>query len=107
MAKSKSKNDLIQNITNRYRVTAREARDIVTAAGSVYMSGYGKTVGASKSAVKDVAKQVAETGRAAVTGKKGTTAGKVNRYKSGNTRYTEYTPGTSRDSAKRRKIRNK
>jgi hypothetical protein len=31
MAKPKDKKSLIQDITNRYRVTAREARDIVTA----------------------------------------------------------------------------
>ena len=73
---------IVQDITNRYRVTAREARDIVTA-----VSTSGKALGkamekgnvnraaqtARKSTV-DIAKQVGEVGKAAVTGKKGTTA---------------------------------
>jgi hypothetical protein len=39
MAKPKDKKSVIQDITNRYRVTAREARDIVTA-----ISTLGRTV---------------------------------------------------------------
>jgi hypothetical protein len=36
MAKPKDKKSIIQDITNRYRVTAREARDIVTAINNFY-----------------------------------------------------------------------
>jgi len=58
---------LIQDVTNRYRVTAREARDIVTAAGTVAKTRNPKFVG-------DVVKQVKEVKTAATTGRKGTTA---------------------------------
>ena len=79
---AKDLNKIVQDITNRYRVTAREARDIVTAVSSA-----GKTVssavknptattrGEMVKSAKNVVKQVAETGKAAATGKKGTTAG--------------------------------
>ena len=68
---------LVQDITNRYRVTAREARDIVTAVGNVgnnvlfgkeaIQAGRGKVI-------KNIARQVKETATAATTGKKGTTS---------------------------------
>ena len=58
---------LVQDVTNRYRVTAREARDIVTAAGTVAKTRNPKFVG-------DVVKQVKEVKTAATTGRKGTTA---------------------------------
>jgi hypothetical protein len=80
---SSGKKDLMsiaQDITNRYRVTAREARDIVTSVGSLGKASVlresGDTSGMKKAA-KDVFKQVKETGKAAVTGKKGTTAAKA------------------------------
>jgi len=114
MAKQKNPNDkiknrqsdLIQNITNRYRVTAREARDIVTAVGTV-----GKTLKGSKtmslpkdekapvSAIKNLGRQVKETSRAAITGKSGTTSGTFKSYGSldGASRYKE---GTKRGSRK-------
>jgi hypothetical protein len=82
MAKPKDKESLIQDITNRFRVTAREARDIVTA-----VSGAGKALGVAsekgnvggaagkaRGAVANIGKQIAEVGSTAVTGKKGTTA---------------------------------
>jgi hypothetical protein len=68
---------LIQDVTNRYRVTAREARDIVTSAATVadaYSTGKSGNI---KKAAGDVVKQVKETGKAAVTGKSGTTAMKA------------------------------
>ena len=80
---AKDKKNLIQDITNRYRVTAREARDIVTAvsnAASVAYSNAGQRTAAGPQTgrmVKDIAKQVKETAVAARTGKKGTTALKV------------------------------
>ena len=85
-------NDLATKITNRYRVTAQEARDIVKAVSNVKeaatmsakdvktstMPYYLKTrAKATAGAAKDVARQTKETARAAATGKKGTTAGKV------------------------------
>jgi uncharacterized protein YoxC len=78
---------LIQGITNRYRVTAREARDIVTAVGTVGRAAYNSigdktnplnTTATSKKnlagSVKNLAKQVKEVGVASATGKKGTTS---------------------------------
>ena len=76
--------DLIQNVTNRYRVTAREARDIVTAAGTAFQADQGAAIKAhggqgvaSGPAGKNFVKQVKETAVAAATGKKGTTSDKV------------------------------
>ena len=63
--------ELIQDITNRFRVTAREARDIVTAVGTNMNAEGGKQYAASK---KNVVRQVKETASAAVSGKKGTTS---------------------------------
>jgi len=62
---------LVQDVTNRYRVTAREARDIITAAGTFFNASNAKQNSASN---KNLAKQVVETGKAAITGKKGTTS---------------------------------
>ncbi len=82
MAKNKDQSSLIQDITNRYRVTAREARDIVTAvAGAGKALGkasekgnVGGAAGKARGAVANVGKQIVEVGKTAVTGKKGTTA---------------------------------
>jgi hypothetical protein len=67
---------LTQNITNRYRVTAREARDIVTAVGTTISRGlpseFKKKI--PNQSGTNLVKQIAETGRAAITGKKGTTS---------------------------------
>jgi hypothetical protein len=71
MAKPKDKKSLIQNITNRYRVTAREARDIVTAVSSVAASS---STGRLKKTGSNFVKQVKEVGTAATTGKKGTSS---------------------------------
>jgi len=71
---------LIQNVTNRYRVTAREARDIITAAGTVASTkntpaeGSGFRGTSKKTAVQNLKKQIVETGKAAVTGKAGTSS---------------------------------
>ena len=61
--KAEVKNNLIQDITNRFRVTAREARDIVTAVGTAIQEPNFKS---------DIAKQIKEVGPAATTGFKGT-----------------------------------
>ena len=68
---------IAQDITNRYRVTAREARDIVTAVGTAQQSGWAKErkdVANQGPGGKNLIKQVGETVRAAATGKKGTTS---------------------------------
>ena len=74
MAKPKDKESLIQNITNRYRVTAREARDIVTAVGTLTSAPNTKRL---KEGASNLAKQVKEVGTAAVKGKSGTTSSRV------------------------------
>jgi hypothetical protein len=77
---------LVQDITNRFRVTAREARDIVTAVSSAAGLAFDKNAYSSEregttkmgevgKAVKNIGKQIKETGTAAKTGKKGTTGG--------------------------------
>jgi hypothetical protein len=122
MAKSKDKKSLIQDITNRYRVTAREARDIVTAVGTLgrtvvdkniipggsnnSLAGKKMDTGASVSrksiseaAGRNLVKQVKETASAALKGKKGTSSAKVNtdtRDRMGNPRGGRY------DAAKKR-----
>ena len=63
---------IIQDITNRYRVTAREARDIVTAVGTAATSASSGFL--VKESLKNVGRQVKETAKAAKTGKKGTTS---------------------------------
>jgi len=85
-ARSKAGADVVQDITNRFRVTAREARDIVTAVSSAaglaldknaYSSEREGTTKAGEvgKAVKNIGKQIKETATAAKTGKKGTTGG--------------------------------
>ena len=78
-SRPKDKASLIQDITNRYRVTAREARDIATAVGTV-----GKSVLKSpqegispRKAVKNLKKQVKEVGASAAKGKKGTSSAQL------------------------------
>ena len=92
MAKPKDQKSLIQDITNRYRVTAREARDIVTAVGTV--AGRAAKGGDATGKGKDIAnlkKQIKEVGVAAKTGKKGTTSdieGRTVEMPKGSGRYT-------------------
>jgi hypothetical protein len=110
---------LIQNVTNRYRVTAREARDIITAAGTVgrtvvdnnivpkngSLKGKGLGTGNKsraatvEAAVRNTVKQVGETASAAATGKKGTSSAKIKtdmRDSYGNPRGGEYNPAKKR-----------
>ncbi len=76
--KAGEKENLIQDITNRFRVTAREARDIVTAVGTLAQSSTSsKNPQSQGPAVKNLVKQVKETASAAATGKKGTTSDRV------------------------------
>lgn len=65
---------LIQDVTNRYRVTAREARDIVTSVSSAAKAAAtsGPTSSATKATVGNIGKQVKEVASAAKSGKVGT-----------------------------------
>jgi hypothetical protein len=101
--KAGAKANLIQDITNRFRVTAREARDIVTAVGtygtlkfdpdSKYDRYSTQKIEKAK-AVENIKKQVSETVTAAKTGKKGTTSGRAT-FSDGEVPYT-YSSGTKR-----------
>jgi len=86
--KSNRLEKLVQDVTNRYRVTAREARDIVTAIGTAANAANEKQV---KSSNKNLVKQVAEVGKAAITGKSGTTSDKatIKMYKNEPNVYTK------------------
>ena len=81
---------LIQDVTNRYRVTAREARDIVTAVGTVAKIPVTKYIkentslgndSPAKAALKNLGQQIKETGKAAATGKKGTKSDRIGKLK--------------------------
>jgi hypothetical protein len=92
----------IQQIAKRFNITAREARDIATAVGTV-----GKAVQQNRGfygsdAVSNLKTQVKETAKAAVTGKKGTESNQIRSYKTTPTqglRSAMY-QGLSRDKAK-------
>jgi hypothetical protein len=72
-ARSKSGASTVAAVAKRFGVTAREARDIATALGTAATN---VKTGATKSFktkdVENIKRQVKETARAAVTGKKGT-----------------------------------
>jgi hypothetical protein len=102
------KKSLAQDITNRYSVTAREARDIVTAVISgakAIVTPSGSFGGAPKKPATlvrvagDIAKQAGETYTAATKGKPGTSAGKLKtmiRGDSGLPADVQYYEGTKR-----------
>ena len=74
-SKPDKKTSLIQDITNRYRVTAREARDIVTAAATLGTAiGSPSKTASTVKAAKNLGTQIKETAKAATTGKTGTSA---------------------------------
>lgn len=86
MAKAKDKSSLIKDISKRYKLTAREARDVFTSVGTFIKTinetkpdprGLTPTVAsrnANRAAASDVKKQVKEVISAAKSGKTGTTA---------------------------------
>ena len=87
-ARSKAGASTVAAVAKRFGVTAREARDIAKAIGNVAESAVAakniKNPGqqylggqALKASVKDLKKQVKETGRAAKSGTKGTRAGNL------------------------------
>jgi hypothetical protein len=84
--KKTAKPSTLKQIAKRFGITAREARDIATAVGTVISTtaqlkpsagGMGSTGASSRrqrQAVSDLGKQIKETATAAKTGKSGTTA---------------------------------
>ena len=74
----KSGGSALKEITKRFGITAREARDIATAVGTLAVGTKrnikGDLYSESKTPVKNIVKQVKEVGTAAVKGKKGTTS---------------------------------
>ena len=76
----------LDKVAKRFNITTREARDIATAVGTLGRAVVDKNViglkqyggqGKVEAGVRGVVKQVRETGRAAATGKRGTTAAKI------------------------------
>jgi len=82
----------IAQIAKRAGITAREIRDVVTAAGTIATSANPKQAKAAKS---NIAKQIKETVVAAKTGKKGTTSDKAT-IKMSKTKPNTYTKGMQR-----------
>ena len=80
---TKGKPSTVAAVAKRFGVTAREARDIATAVGTLGKAAAvtaqfpSMNKGVAKSAAKNLVKQVKETGTAAATGKKGTTSSKA------------------------------
>jgi hypothetical protein len=83
-----AKPSTVAQVAKRFNITVREARDIAAAVGNVAKSAASATnldrtgnqyLGgmALKASVKDLKKQVKETGRAAKSGTTGTRAGKL------------------------------
>jgi hypothetical protein len=78
-SRSKSGASTAAAVGKRFGITAREARDIATALGTVAGRAITGTCGANDptakgKAAKNLVKQIKETGVAAATGKKGTTS---------------------------------
>jgi hypothetical protein len=82
-ARNKAGASTVAAVAKRFGVTAREARDIATAVGTLGKAAVvtaqfpGMNKGVAKSAAKNLVKQVKETGTAAKSGKKGTTSSKA------------------------------
>jgi hypothetical protein len=71
--KPKAKPSTVQQVAKRFGITAREARDIATAVGTAVTNVKTGASGSFKTKdVENIKRQVKETARAAVTGKKGT-----------------------------------
>jgi len=76
-ARSKSGASTAAAVGKRFGITAREARDIATALGTVAgraITGSANDPTAKGKDIKNLKKQIKEVGVAAVTGKKGTTS---------------------------------
>jgi hypothetical protein len=99
----------ISEVRKRADVTAREARDIVTAVANVFGPGGQKRTdinrgGKGPTVVKNLGRQIKETAVAAATGKKGTRSDITKLYpsqvKGSNRNVVEYTKGTQRGKRK-------
>ena len=92
--KSSAKPSTVQQVAKRFGITAREARDIATAVGTLAVGTKrnikGDLYSSSKMPVQNLVRQVKEVGTAAVKGKRGTTS-------------DEMTPGIVKPGGKRRK----
>ena len=78
-SRSKSGASTVAAVAKRFGITAREARDIATALGTVAGRAVTGTYGANDptakgKATKNLKKQIKEVGVAAIKGKKGTTS---------------------------------
>jgi len=67
----------LDKIAKRFGITAREARDIATAVGTLAKATTMKGASIKSQAAKNVVSQVKETARAATTGQPGRTSGKI------------------------------
>ena len=78
-------------VVKRAKIVAREARDIPTsvstAAKVAARTAQGKTTWGRQTGAKNIAKQIVETGRAVVTGKKGTEAPRTKKLRDKETYY--------------------
>ena len=110
----------LEKVAKRYKITAREARDIATAVGTlgravvdrnvIGIGGRSGTKGKVEASVRGVVKQVRETGRAAATGKMGTTAARIKtdmRDDYGNPRGGEFKPARKRLTEKQQTARSR
>jgi len=68
------KKNTLNDITKRFGITAREARDIATAIGTLSQAPSSKRL---KEGASNLGKQIKEVGTAAVKGKSGTTSNRA------------------------------
>ena len=98
-AKKTAPKSLVSKVVKRTAVTAREARDVVTAAGTVAKGVKENRKFYTGGTVKNLKNQIAETARAAATGKRGTESDQIvssRRDKGASAQFT----GQSRSKAK-------
>ena len=90
-------NKALSEITKRFNITVREARDIATAVGTLAES---KNTGRAKQNIVNLAKQVKEVGSAAAQGKKGTSSNRISsgeiNNKGKSIKYGTYVKGSKR-----------
>jgi hypothetical protein len=87
----KAGSGVASKVVGRAKTVAREARDIPTsvstAAKVAARTAQGKTTWGRQTGAKNIAKQIVETGRAVVTGKKGTEAPRTKKLRDKETYY--------------------
>ena len=77
-ARNKSGASALKEVTKRFGITAREARDIATAVGTLAQTRKTSAGGTKEEARKNLKKQIKEVGSAAIKGKKGTPSKEYN-----------------------------